>query len=196
MYQTRNSAAGEVTPKTPLRPLDLGQRMNSNPTVGKCIFAFRDLSEIREFHRDLEQIQDEVSVGRDLLMNRTQTSIAIGENSDRSGFIDSTSPVIKIVRAPAVEVPLCTKAKRLACPTRSSMLPTITSKYRFGRRCRLLTYPISTFAYVQPFLPPPFPGIQNVCLIWRHIAFLPGQGHSISRTLARFPIPKLEIIRP
>ena len=56
MYQTYNSAVGEAVPKTPLRVLDLGQRMDSNPTIGKGVYAFRDLPEICEFHRDVEPI--------------------------------------------------------------------------------------------------------------------------------------------
>jgi hypothetical protein len=36
---------------------------------------------------------------RNLLMNSPQTSIAIGKNSDRSGFADSTSPECKTDRA-------------------------------------------------------------------------------------------------
>jgi hypothetical protein len=99
LYQTRNSAVGVAVPKTPLRVLDLGQCMDSNPTLGKGVYAFRDLSQMCEFHRDVEPIQYVVSVWRNLLMNSPQTSIAIGKNSDRSGFVDSTSPERKIDRA-------------------------------------------------------------------------------------------------
>ena len=42
MYQTYNSAVGKAVPKTPLRVHDLGQRMDSNPTIGKGVYAFRD----------------------------------------------------------------------------------------------------------------------------------------------------------
>jgi hypothetical protein len=43
----------------------------------------------------------------------------------------------------ASEPPLRTKAKRVACPSRSSALPAMTSKFRSGRWCRFLTYPPS-----------------------------------------------------
>jgi hypothetical protein len=88
MYQTYNSAVGEAVPKTPLRVLDLGQRMDANPTISNSVYALRDLPEICEFHRDVEPIQYVVSMWRNLLMNSPQTSIAIGKNSDRSGFAD------------------------------------------------------------------------------------------------------------
>src|SRR5664279_5540249 len=43
----------------------------------------------------------------------------------------------------ALEPPLRTKAKRVACPSRSNALPATTSKFRSGRWCRFLTYPPS-----------------------------------------------------
>ena len=78
MCQTHDSALGEAVPKTPLRVLDLSQRMAPKSTIGKAVCALRKLLEIFEFHRDVEPIQDVASLWRNLLMNRPQTGIAIG----------------------------------------------------------------------------------------------------------------------
>jgi hypothetical protein len=92
MYQTHDSSLGEAIPKTPLRVLDLSQRMAPKSTIGKAVYALRELLEICEFHRDVEPIQDVVSLWRNLLMNSPQTGIAVGKNCDRSGFVNSAMP--------------------------------------------------------------------------------------------------------
>src|ERR1700722_17693151 len=58
----------------------------------------------------------------------------------------SVTPHWRMARSTALiasEPPLRTKAKRVACPSRSSAFPAITSKFRSGRWCRFLTYPPS-----------------------------------------------------
>jgi len=62
MYQTHDSALGEAAPKIPLRALDLSRRMAPKPTIGKAVYALRELLEICDFHRDVEPIQDVVSL--------------------------------------------------------------------------------------------------------------------------------------
>jgi hypothetical protein len=98
IYETHDSSLGEAIPKAPLRVVDLSQRMDSNPAIGNVVNALRELLKIGEFHRDMEPIQYVVSLWRNLLTNCPQTSIAIGENSDRSGFVDPASPERKTYR--------------------------------------------------------------------------------------------------
>jgi hypothetical protein len=69
--------------------------MAPKPTIGKAVYSLRELLEICEFHRDVEPIQYAVILRRNLLMNSPQTSIAVGENSDRSGFVNSAMPESK-----------------------------------------------------------------------------------------------------
>ena len=53
MRQTHDSSLGEAIPKTPLRVVDLSQRMAANPTISNSVYALRELLEIRKSHRDL-----------------------------------------------------------------------------------------------------------------------------------------------
>lgn len=76
----------------PLRAVDLGQRMTALSAISKRVDAFRKLLEIRESHRNVEPVQYMVSMWHNLLMDRPQTGIAIGEDRDRSGLVDSASP--------------------------------------------------------------------------------------------------------
>jgi hypothetical protein len=90
MYQTHDSSFGEAIPKTPLRAVDLSQRMAANPTISNSVYALREQLEVFESHRDVEPIQYMVSMWHNLLMNSPQTGVAVGKNCDRSGFVDST----------------------------------------------------------------------------------------------------------
>jgi hypothetical protein len=92
MYQTHDSSLGKAIPKTPLRVVDLSQRMAANSTISKSVYALRELLEVCEVHRDMEPNQYVVSMRRNLLVNSPQTGIAVGENCDRSGFVNSAMP--------------------------------------------------------------------------------------------------------
>jgi hypothetical protein len=90
VHQTHDSSVSEAIPKTPLRAVDLSQSMAANPAIS--VYALRQLLEICESHRDVEPIQYMVSTRHNLLMNSSQTGIAIGENRDRGGFVNSAMP--------------------------------------------------------------------------------------------------------
>src|ERR1700733_3041184 len=99
MHQAYDSPLGEAIPNTPLRAVDLSQRMTALRTISSRAYAFRKLLEIRKSHRNVEPVQYMVSMWRNLVVDRAQTSIAVGKNCDRSGFIDSTLPQRKTDRA-------------------------------------------------------------------------------------------------
>jgi len=116
MYQTHDSSLGEAIPKTPLRVVDLSQRMAANPTISNSVYALRELLEVFESHRDVEPIQYMVSMWRNLLMNSPQTGIAIGKNCDRSGFVDSAMPERKTYRAHDLRTSATHKDKACSLP--------------------------------------------------------------------------------
>src|ERR1035441_2349696 len=89
MHQSYDCSLGVAVPETPLRAIELGQRMAANPTIDNSEYALCDLLKIRKSHRDVEPIQYMVSIRGNLLLDRTQTGIAIGENRNPSGFIRS-----------------------------------------------------------------------------------------------------------
>jgi hypothetical protein len=89
IHQAYDSPLGEAIPKTPLRAVDFSQHMPALRTISSRVYAVRKLLEIRKSHRNVEPVQCVVSVWRNLLVDRPQTSIAIGENCDRNGFVDS-----------------------------------------------------------------------------------------------------------
>ena len=89
MHQAHDSSLGVAIPKTPLRAVDFSQRMAANPTVDNSVYALCDLFEIRESHRDVEPIQNMVSMWRNLLLNGPQTGITVGKNCNRCGFVGS-----------------------------------------------------------------------------------------------------------
>ncbi|MGA2809030.1 MAG: hypothetical protein ABSE87_12920 [Terracidiphilus sp.] len=80
MYQVHDPSQGVTIPKTPLRAVDISQRMAANPTIDNGVYALCDLLEVRESHRDMEPIQYMVGMWRNLLLNGPQTGIAIGKN--------------------------------------------------------------------------------------------------------------------
>jgi hypothetical protein len=80
MHQADDSPLGQAIPKTPLRAVDLSQSMTALPTISSRVHAFRKLLEIRKSHRNVEPVQYMVSMWRNLLVDRPQTGIAIGEN--------------------------------------------------------------------------------------------------------------------
>lgn len=116
IHQTHDSSFGEAIPKTPLRVLDLSQRMGASPTIGNSVYALRELLEVFESHRDVEPIQYMVSMWRNLLMNSPQTGIAIGKNCDRSGFVDSAMPERKTDRAHGLRTSVAHKGKACSLP--------------------------------------------------------------------------------
>ena len=71
----------------------------------------------------------------------------LGRHSVRTVIdVVSVTPHWRMARSTALIAsgpPLRTKAKRVACPSRSSAFPAVTSKFRSGRWCRFLTYPPS-----------------------------------------------------
>ena len=109
MYQAHDSALGEAVPETPLRVLDLSQRMAPKSTIGKAVYALRELVEICEFHRDVEPIQDVVSLWRNLLMDsRKPASPSVRTVTE----VASLTPQCRSARPTAFtasEPPLCTK---------------------------------------------------------------------------------------
>lgn len=82
MHQAEDSPLGMTIPKTPLRAVDLSQRMAALPTISSGVYAFRKLPEIRKSHREVEPIEHMFSMWRNLRLNGSQTGIAIGKNSD------------------------------------------------------------------------------------------------------------------
>jgi hypothetical protein len=116
MHQADDSPLGEAIPKTPLRAVDLSQRMTALPAIGSRVYAFRKLLEIRKSHRNVEPVQYMVSMWRDLLMDRPQTGIAIGENCDRSGFVDSASQQGKTDGAHRLGTSVAHKSKACGMP--------------------------------------------------------------------------------
>ena len=61
MHQAYDSPLGEAIPKTPLRAVDLSQRMIALPTISSRVYAFRKLLEIGKSHRNVEPVQYMVS---------------------------------------------------------------------------------------------------------------------------------------
>jgi hypothetical protein len=116
MYQTHDSSLGEAIPKAPLRVVDLSQGMAANPTISNSVYAFRELIEVFESHRDVEPIQYMVRMWRNPLMNSPQTGIAIGKNCDRSGFVDSAMPERKTCRAHGLRTSATHKGKACSLP--------------------------------------------------------------------------------
>ena len=116
MHQAYDSPLGEAIPKTPLRNVDLSQRMTALRTISSRAYAFRKLLEIRKSHCNVEPVQYMVSMWRNLLMDRPQTSIAIGENCDRSGFVDSASPQGKTNGAHRLGTSVAHKSKACGMP--------------------------------------------------------------------------------
>jgi hypothetical protein len=92
MHQSDQSPFHVAIPQTPLRAVELSERMATNPTIGNSVNASGELPEIGESHRDMEPIQHVLGFGSNLLLNGSQTSISIRKNSDRSGFGDSALP--------------------------------------------------------------------------------------------------------
>ena len=82
MHQAHDSSLGVAIPKTPLRAVDLSQRMAANPTIDNSAYALCDSLEIRESHRDVKPIQNMLGMWQNLLLNGPQTGIAVGENCD------------------------------------------------------------------------------------------------------------------
>jgi hypothetical protein len=116
MHQTEDSSLGEAIPKTPLRDVDLIERMAANPTIHSGAYALRELLEIRKSHRDVEPIQYMFGMWRNLLVNGPQTGIAIGKNCDRSGFIDSALPQRKTDRAHRLGTSVAHESKACGMP--------------------------------------------------------------------------------
>jgi hypothetical protein len=116
MHQAHDSPLSEAIPKTPLRAVDLRQRMTALPAISSSVYAFRKLLEVSESHRNVKPVQYMVSMGRDLLVDRPQTGIAIGENCDRSGLVDSASPQGKTDSAPRLGTSIAHKSKASGMP--------------------------------------------------------------------------------
>jgi hypothetical protein len=81
MHQAHDSSLDAAIPKTPLRVVDLRQRMSANPTSGNRVDPLRDLLAIHESPRDVEPIQYVVSMWRGLPLNGPQACIAIAQCS-------------------------------------------------------------------------------------------------------------------
>jgi len=116
MHQTDDSPLGEAIPKTPLGAVDLSQRMAASPTTHNSVYALRELLEIRKSHRDVEPIQYMFSMWRNLLVNGPQSSIAIGKDCDRSGFVDSALPQCKTNRAHRLGTSVAHESKACGLP--------------------------------------------------------------------------------
>jgi hypothetical protein len=143
VHQSHQSPFGLPIPETPLRVVELIQGMAANPAVRESVDTFRELLKIRKSHRNVEAIQHVLRLRRYLLVNASQTGIAIGKNC---GDVVSVTPHCRMARSTALtasEPPLRTKAKRVVFPSPWSALPATTSKFRSGRWCRFLTHPPS-----------------------------------------------------
>lgn len=89
MRQADDSSFELAMPETPLRAIELSQRIAAAPANGNSVCTLRQLLQIGEFHRDVEPIQYVFDLGRSLPVNCSQTRIAIREKCNRRVFTDS-----------------------------------------------------------------------------------------------------------
>ena len=119
-------------PETPLRAIELSQRVAADPTICNSVCTLRQLLKIGEFHSDVEPIQHVFDVRRNLPVNCSQTGIAVRKKCNRSVFTDAALLERKTDRSLRRETSIPHKSKAGGVPLAVQRLPATISKLRSG----------------------------------------------------------------
>jgi hypothetical protein len=90
LHKASDASFRVSVPETPFGTLELGKRMVTDRFIGDSVYAFGKLLEILKLHADVKPVQHMLSLRRQLAMNRSQASIAIGKDSDRGAVVVPT----------------------------------------------------------------------------------------------------------
>jgi hypothetical protein len=81
-------------------------------TVVQFVNALCDLPEVLKSHGDMKPVQDMLRFRRNLLLNRPESGVSIGEGRQTGLFIDTAATSARSTAVAASELPRRTNAKR------------------------------------------------------------------------------------